>query len=270
MTIRPTRSARRPSSLVLYAGILFLTVACSAERETVRLQFGAVWQGATIDCNDGDISLTDLRFFVSDLALVDKLGELHPIALLEDDRWQQSNIALVDLEDGQGRCLNGTSDRHATLTGTADRADFVELRFTVGVPFASNHANPLRASAPLDDAAMHWHWRSGYKFLRAGVSAGDDSTWIHLGSTGCAGTVQNIESCRSPNRVKVSLPVVSTTSRIGVDLSVLFSGVDLANGEPSDCSSGPAETDCAPMFEALGLPFGEHAALDSSVFTVLP
>ena len=252
MTKRPTRSAKRPSSLVLYAGILFLTVACSAERETVRLQFGAVWQGATIDCNDGDISLTDLRFFVSDLALVDKLGELHPIALLEDDRWQQSNIALVDLEDGQGRCLNGTSDRHATLTGTADRADFVELRFTVG------------------DAAMHWHWRSGYKFLRAGVSAGDDSTWIHLGSSGCKGTVQNIESCRSPNRVKVSLPVVSTTSRIGVDLSVLFSGVDLANGEPSDCSSGPAETDCAPMFEALGLPFGEHAALDSSVFTVLP
>ncbi len=269
MTTRQIRSAKRPSSLVLYAGLLFLVSACSTEQETVRIQFSAVWQGAAIGCNDVEISLSDLRFFVSDLALVDRSGELHPISLVKDSRWQQPNIGLVDLEDGQGSCLNGTRDIHSTLTGMTDPADFVELRFTVGVPFALNHANPLLASAPLDDAAMHWHWRSGYKFLRAGVSAGDDGMWIHLGSTGCEGTVQDIRSCQSPNRVSVSLPGFSPSDRIGVDLSVLFAGVDLADGERSDCSSGPAESACAPMFEALGLPFSDQAASDSSVFRVL-
>ncbi len=269
VTTRLARSAKRPSSLVLLAGILVLASTCSTKQETAHLQFTAVWQGTEIGCDEGDISLSDLRFFISDLTVVDHLGGLHPISLVEDGRFQQSNIALVDLEDGQGNCLNGTPERHATVTGLTDVSDFVELRFTVGVPFSMNHANPLLASAPLDDAAMHWHWRSGYKFLRAGVSTGDDGTWLHLGSTGCEGTVQNIRSCRAPNRVYVSLQNFAPTNRIGLDLSALFAGIDLADGESSDCSSGPAEPACAPVFEALGLPFGEQAALDASVFRVL-
>jgi len=181
----------------------------------------------------------------------------YPLFLTADARWQQDSVALIDLENGEGACVNGTQEMHTELTGTAGINEFDGVRFTIGVPFESNHANPLLAEAPLDDAAMHWHWRSGYKFLRVGVATQSDSFWMHLGSTACEGTVQNITGCRSPNRVTVKLASVSpNTNRINVDLSELFEGVDLDDGIGSNCSSSPAEESCVAPFDALGLPFG--------------
>ena len=72
--------------------------------------------------------------------------------------------------------------------------------------FDLNHDNPLTAEPPLDDPDMHWHWRSGYKFLRAGIRTATDGFWIHAGSAGCEGTVGNITGCRFPNRIDVFLP----------------------------------------------------------------
>ena len=210
-----------------------------------------------------------MRFFVSDLAIVDSEGRLHPVVLSEDGRWQQANLALVDMEDGEGTCTNGTPGMHPAIIGAADVSDIAALRFTVGVPFHLNHANPLTAVPPLDDGAMHWHWRSGYKFLRAGVTSERDGSWIHLGSTACEGTVRDIRSCRSPNRVTVELPDYTPESLIAVDLSSLFGQVDLNDEQRTDCSSAPGETECAGMFGALGLPFGEQQAAAESVFRVL-
>ncbi|MDZ7643630.1 MAG: MbnP family protein [Woeseiaceae bacterium] len=63
--------------------------------------------------------------------------------------------------------------------------DYRTLRLTLGVPADLNHGDPLHAPAPLTQTPMHWHWRSGYKFLRAGVTRGADGYWLHLGSTRC-------------------------------------------------------------------------------------
>ena len=215
------------------------------------------------------MALTDLRFFVSDLAVVDSAGALHPVEFTEDSRWQLPGLALVDLEDGESNCVNGTSAMHASLHGVTDIADFVGIRFTVGVPFELNHANPLAAAPPLSEGAMHWHWRSGYKFLRAGVTKNNDGSWLHLGSTACKGTVRDIRSCDSPNRITVELGDFSPSDRIGIDLSALFAGVDLDDGARSDCSSGPGEAECAAMFRALGLPFTAQPGATNSVFRVL-
>jgi uncharacterized repeat protein (TIGR04052 family) len=259
MTTRPKRLAKRLASGFLLGVCLFCSVACPANRTPVNLQFSATWAGQPLHCGKSELSLTDLRFFVSDVVLFDAAGVEYPLFLTVDGRWQQGGIALIDLENGEGGCLNGTQEMHTELSGTAEISDFDGVRFTIGVPFESNHANPLLAKAPLDDAAMHWHWRSGYKFLRAGVASKSDSFWMHLGSTACEGTVQNITACRSPNRVTVELSGLSANeNRIEVDLSVLFDGVDLDDGLRSDCSSGPAETACAAPFDALGLPFGEQ------------
>ena len=115
---------------------------------------------------------------------------------------------------------------------------------------------------------MHWHWRGGYKFLRAGVATDDDGFWLHLGSTGCEGTIQNITGCRAPNRVEVRLDefVVGRDS-VAIDIEALLAGADLADGIASDCASGPADTSCGAPFEALGLNIANPGAAGAqSVF----
>jgi uncharacterized repeat protein (TIGR04052 family) len=203
--------------------------------------------------------LTDLRFFVSAITLIDASGIEYDLDVSADEQWQQEGLALIDLENGLAACLNGSEALNASVSGTAPEATFTALRFTLGVPFELNHANPLIARPPLDNAAMHWHWRSGYKFLRAGVATDSDSFWIHLGSTGCEGTVQNISGCRYPNRVVVELNDFTPGSdQVEVDLAALFLSVDLDDGKPSDCSSGPAESACVEPFSALGLPLNNN------------
>jgi uncharacterized repeat protein (TIGR04052 family) len=202
-----------------------------------------------------------LRFFVSSVTLLDSDGNEHELEMADDGRWQQSGVALVDLENGVAACVNGSLAMNSQVSGTAGAAEYSGLRFTVGVPFDLNHANPLKAQPPLDDAAMHWHWRSGYKFLRAGVTTESDGFWLHLGSTGCEGTVQNISGCKRPNRVLVELSGFSPkTDQIEIDLAALFRDVDLDDGRRSDCSSGPAEEPCAEPFRALGLGFDAETA----------
>ena len=248
---------RLANSLLLGAG-LFCCAACPENRALFNVEFFASWAGQPIGCDESERSLTDLRFFISEVVLIDTSGSEHPLVLTGDERWQQKGVALIDLENGEGLCVNGTRETNTMLSGKAESVDIRSLRFTVGVPFESNHANPLLAGAPLNDAAMHWHWRSGYKFLRAGVATASDGFWLHLGSTACRGTVQNISACHSPNRVTVELHGFShQTKRINVDLSALFEGVNFDNAIRSDCSSGPAESACTAPFAALGLAFGD-------------
>lgn len=267
--MQPVRSVKRPASLVLLASILVVTAACSAKQNAVHIPFTATWEGEPVNCKQGPAALSDLRFFVTDLQLLDSTGNFHAVEFVEDDRWQQANVALIDLENGEERCANGTADTHEKIHGTADISDFSGIRFTLGVPFELNHANPLLAKAPLNDAAMHWHWRSGYKFLRAGVTTENDGTWLHLGSTACKGTVQDVRSCDAPNRVVVELTNFTAADRVEVNLSALFAGVDFNDGLRSDCSSGPAEAECMAMFAALGLTFGTEPSSVGSVFQVL-
>lgn len=235
---------------------LVFSISCSEDRMPVDISFGATFQGRDIDCTTEAVSLTDLRFFVSELALIDEQGRSYRVPMLRDDRWQTRDVALIDLEDGQGTCTNGTQDIHSTISGTVAAGRYVGVSFVVGVPFDLNHLNPLLAEAPLNDAAMHWHWRSGYKFLRAGIATPTDAFWIHLGSTACEGTVRNITGCLNPNRVAVAIADNGGyAASITVGMSTLLEGVDLTDGLGTDCSSGPSESSCESVFDAFGLDF---------------
>ena len=210
--------------------------------------------------------MTDLRFFVSDIVLQDSAGNEHALTL-QDNSWQQSNVALIDLESGNNNCDNGSSAVNDSIVGVVDAAEFVAIRFVVGVPFEQNHANPLLAKAPLDNSPMHWHWRSGYKFIRAGIRHESDGFWLHLGSTACEGKVQAISACANPNRVEVHIEDFSpATDTINVDLAALFAGVNLGDGTVDSCSSSPAEETCRAPFAALGLAFGDTGASGQTVF----
>lgn len=249
--------------------MLGLITACGESSSRIEIPFAATFANTPLSCDGAaGVNLTDLRFYVHQMSLVDASGERHSLELEIDD-WQQSDLALLDLEDGSGSCLNGTSQVNAVVRGKAKGRDLRGLEFTLGVPFGSNHGDPLKATPPLGDADMHWHWRGGYKFLRAGIKAEDDSFWIHLGSTGCEGTIRNITGCNAPNRVVVSLDDFVPGDTVVVDLAELVTDGALDDATPGDCSSGPAEILCGTAFAAFGLQHATGGAVDAQrVFSV--
>lgn len=239
--------------------VLVFSSGCSQQSQELSIPFVVEFKGSEITCSsvDSGTVLSDLRFYVSAPQVVSTDGQKTDISFVADAIWQQANIAMLDFEDGTQSCDNGTTELNTSLRVHLPGGAYRGLIFTIGVPFDQNHRDPLLAQAPLDDPAMHWHWRAGYKFLRAGVGSPDDGFWIHLGSTGCEGTVQNISGCSRPNRVTVELSDFEPgKGAIVVDLSALTEGTVLGNRTPSDCSSGPAEEACVAPFAALGLDSG--------------
>lgn len=254
----PVRST--PASLFVAIVTLLSLNSCAEPRQLVELHFVPIYAGQSIECSTPLRSLSDLRFFVSNVQV--HAGEINnEVPLLADDQWQTRDVALVDLEDGSGHCLNGSAAMNAVVRGTVIKGDYDTISFSIGVPFSLNHQDPLRAMSPLNQSAMHWHWRAGYKFLRAGIVTADDAYWVHLGSTGCKGTVTNIERCDAENRVAVTVQITDVQPIIvHLDIESLISGIDLTDGRPNDCSSSPTEDACAPIFANLGLKFGEKTA----------
>jgi uncharacterized repeat protein (TIGR04052 family) len=241
-------------SLSLSLSLLFIA-GCSAPQQDVEIPFEIRFGETSLSCAGevGGIALTDLRFYVHDIRLVTADNDERRLTLVEDPLWQSLEVALLDFESGEGRCTNGTEQVNDIIRGRAPPGDYTGLKFRVGVPEHLNHADPLRAEAPLSYSFMHWHWQTGYKFLRAGLAREDDGFWIHLGSSRCERTAGG---CLSGNRPAVVLsPFAPGEDVVELDLRELINGIDLDDGRPSDCSSGPAETECQMPFAALGIDF---------------
>ena len=242
--------------------LLLMVSACSAPQQTIEIPFVPRFGEQPISCGADatGMAMTDLRFYVHDLRLLDTDGTDTPVTMLEDPLWQSNAVALLDFEDGAEACINGTQPTNTVIRAQVPEGEYSGIRFRIGVPEYLNHADPLRAEAPLNYSAMHWHWRTGYKFLRAGVANDDDGFWIHLGSSRCEGTSSNVRSCNAPNRPLVELPAfLPGEDAVEVDLQQLVREIDLTDGSPTDCSSGPAESACNMPFKALGLDFATGA-----------
>lgn len=258
-----------PRHYLFLVAVALLCAACGRDL-AVDIPFSVTWNGEPLTCNDAGPTLTDLRLYINNVQLLDGEGRVHDVRYATEYAWENDAVALIDLEDGTGACANGTREVFDRILGAVPERKYRGLRFTVGVPFRLNHENPLTATPPLDDSAMHWHWRSGYKFLRAGVQTATDGFWIHVGSAGCEGTVGHITACRFPNRILVELPgFVPGENGVGIDLAALLEGTDLDDGQADDCSSGPAEDSCNAPFAALGIDFATGQQSGSqSVFSV--
>jgi uncharacterized repeat protein (TIGR04052 family) len=235
-----------------------LLAACARPPQVVEIPFAVQWNGQPISCEtsvDG-IGLTDMRFFVSNLVLHGPDGSRWPASFEPDGIWQNESVSLIDLENGKGACLNGTAQSNASVRARYHGGEVEAISFEMSVPASLNHGDPMLAGPPLSYTPMHWHWASGYKFIRAGVEKEVDSYFLHLGSSRCEGTIGNISGCRSSNRAVVTLPDYSVESSVVVvDIGVLFDTVDLTDGQRSECMSGPANSDCRGPFGRLGLDF---------------
>lgn len=211
-------------------------------------------------------TVTDFRFFVHQVELLRPDGTTVPVTLAQDGLWQDGDLALLDFEDGTASCANGTPELHRELTGTVPVGQYTGARFIIGVPFERNHLDLATQRPPLTLSRLFWSWTGGYKFMRVDLRAlRSDTTaavpWmIHLGSSGCekAGDSPVPSHCATANRPVITLMGYDPDRDvIAFDLAQLVAGADLLGNQPktaAGCMSGPDDTDCAPVFAALGLP----------------
>jgi uncharacterized repeat protein (TIGR04052 family) len=140
-------------------------------------------------------------------------------------QWQTQNVALLKFHslcqspaEANDKILLDVSDAFLKLS--------TSLRFTLGLPFDINHANPLTQPSPLNDSSMFWSWQNGHKFLRLDLSknGGESRKWsYHLGSVGCESesAVRPPEkSCAFTNRVEFVLPMVQLDSELDLEVSL--------------------------------------------------
>lgn len=222
--------------------------------------FTGLGMGAT-----GSWTPQDFRIYVSNVRLVNSAGAEVPFALAET-AFQHSGVALLDFEDSSGSCT-GTPETNLALTGSAPAGTYTGLKFTLGIPFALNHADAASAPAPLNDSSLWWSWNGGYRFARIdGATTGLPMGFsIHIGSTGCMGNAAGaVNECSAPNRAEISLTGFDPTSAtVRVDLAALVRDTNLdvnTMGTAPGCMSEAMDPECVGIFAGLGLGLGATPA----------
>jgi uncharacterized repeat protein (TIGR04052 family) len=284
----PLRMATTVTALTVLAGAAWAQPAGGEELQRVSIRFEGVVGSQPFACGttykglgvtNSDVRVTDFRFYVSRLRLVRADGAEVPVTLVQDGLWQHDDVALLDFEDASGACMNGTPETRHVIEGEAPRGEYTGVRFEMGLPFDKNHKEATLQPSPLNLTRMFWNWNGGYKFLRLDLrTSGQPQGWmVHLGSTGCVpgGSATTVPTeCRHGNRVTVDLPSFSVDRDvIQFDLAALLAGANLdsfTEKTARGCMSGPTDPDCAPLFDALGLAFGDEEASAQRVFRARP
>lgn len=288
----------------LKAAIAAKKASAATATQAVTINFDVV-NGATAvgttGCSSATLALgslasagqiQDLRFYVSDIALIDAAGNYVPV-ILDVNANQDRNVALLDFEDATGSCVGGTAATYTAVTGKVAPGTYVGVALNVGVPENLNHTSTVATTtpAPLQVAATNWSWQSGRKFTKiefktTAITAPATTqavTMVHLGATGCKAnpaTGQVPNGCGSPNRMHMSFASFNAaTQKIALDLGALWGGVDLTtsqtwmSGKTQMCMmgscSGGSPTYYFGQFQidkATGLPINDGAA--QTVFVV--
>jgi uncharacterized repeat protein (TIGR04052 family) len=258
--------------------------------QSVEIQFAAAINGQSFACGQSyanvgttksTITPSDFRMYVSQVKLVRKDGTAVPVSLTQDGVWQYQNVALIDFENGEGPCRNGTTPTNTSVRGSVPTGEYTGVELTVGVPFALNHQDPTVATSPLNSTAMFWNWQGGYKFIKFDTASSGLSEQrpaapnamgpvtrysMHLGSTMCASAsrTQAPSACQNPNTLTVRFERFDVKrGQIVVDMGSVLAqaNVDVnAPGTSPGCMSFPKDSDCSPVMQALGLSYDGVAA----------
>lgn len=278
------------------------SVLAQASAQNVELQFSAQLNGQVFECgktydNMGStaakITPTDFRFFISEVEFLDNTGKATTLQLEQDKTWQQDNVALLDFENGSGPCRNGNTATNMRVAGQLPAGNYSAVRFTLGVPFAKNHADATLAAPPLNTTAMFWNWQGGYKFLKfdaqtnanangmqktmamqnasesasmAKPAAMNSGFALHIGSTMCASASKTTapSQCMNSNRVQVELKDFDwKKNKVVLDVAKVLKATNLevnTMGTAPGCMSFPKDPDCVSVMNLLGLKYDGVAA----------
>ncbi len=247
----------------------------------ITLKFAAVVGEETATCGTmyagmgatgENCEILDLRFYVSNIRLINDEGQEIPLTLEQDGKWQVENVALLDFENGTGKCGDaGTVDVNTQVIGTVPEGTYNGIVVDVGVPFELNHNDLTAAPAPLNVSAMFWTWAIGHKFLRLDMETESGLRWnMHLGSTMCDSNGPMdppAVKCARPNQPVVVLHNFDPhEDTIVFDVMELFSSSDLTQDTPdtaSGCQTFPDDiNECAALFPNLGLDFSTGECVD--------
>lgn len=246
----------------------------TANQKEVSIQFAARVGNEDISCESMPTAIagttntnpefTDVRMYVSEIALINEKGAEVTLDLTQDGKWQYKNVALLDFETGSGSCANGNNALNHVVKGTAPKGSYTGVKFTLGVPAELNHygIDGEDAVSPLDVLGMNWSWQNGHKHLRMDIKGWN----IHLGTTGCesVNVVNETVDCSNsrPNRPVYQFDNINfdntnnTTSRIVFDYQKLTANSDLSTNAPQTppgCMSSSTDSDCQNIFTNLGL-----------------
>lgn len=293
------------------AAFLAITIPCAAvlgnstvslanptENQTIKITFNGKVAQQPFLCGETytlgkparKFTLSDFRFYVSDVALIDINGKVVPLNLTQDGKWQYQNLALLDFENKSGACTNGTVDTNNQVIGTVPKGKYQGLQFTLGIPFRLNHEDSVTAPSPLNLTSLWWNWLLGYKFARIdlesdrhnshpGAKHGEPNHQaqgfpVHLGSTGCQASTgsQKPSSCKHPNTAKIVLTKFDPNKNVVIaDLASLLANTNLTINQPNTpqgCMSSPDDRDCTNIMKNFGLPFGNQPASQQQFFRV--
>lgn len=217
----------------------------------------------------GSITPRDFRFYAYDFKLVKENGETAAITLDQND-WQNQNVALLDFEDFTGGCMDGTPETNLKVTGMAANGRYNGITFRIGIPGAMNHKDLVASPAPLNLTSLFWDWNFGHIFLavvthadipaNGSTPAGTNDHYFHVGSTGCTGdaTMGQPVTCTNENSPLVEVTGFDPlTKPVIADYAAPLTHVDLQTA--AGCHSFPSSemfpSDCDFPFDSVGLNF---------------
>lgn len=294
---------------------------CSDDAEPVpeprafALSFAATAGGKRVGCEDTlavgedaktSVGLADLRFYVSNLKLLDADEQPVTTKLDENDFQYESDagqVSLIDLTSNTvGSCADqntasaeGTRRTNDAIVGTTLVERVTAVSFDVGVPQAlmkdviASHT-PEGAPSPL--AELQWSWATGYRHFvmnfqvtnDAGETGGGN---LHIGSRACGPdgglALEDRDACDFVNTPRVSLTGLELDeSVVTLDLDQVLADLDfvsniydesfevIGQGPGVECHSSPTQPDCGPVFEHFGLDIdtGRANAAKNVVFGV--
>ena len=253
--------------------------------KNVSIDFRAVVGDTEVVCSENNVtklytnvgttnetvSFTDFRFFVSEVYMLKADGTRVAVTLQNNDfQYQAANgdhTALLDFEDATGDCVErgNTPELYTTLVGTVPEGEYVDLEFTLGVPFAINHDKDSYVDVKaLNQPNMNWSWQAGRKFTKIEVKPQSDPSLVwnfHLGSTGCLANEDTNNSvvtseCAQANRVQISLQNFDAQrDYVRVNYQSLLSLNDVSQdlGGASGCMSALIDPECEGIMSNLGL-----------------
>ncbi|MBL0213862.1 MAG: metallo-mystery pair system four-Cys motif protein [Myxococcales bacterium] len=215
------------------------------------------------------ITPRDFRFYAYDFKLLAANGETSALTL-DQNEWQNQNVAMLDFENFTGGCMDGTPATNLKVTGMVANGTYRGISFRVGIPDTMNHKDLTTAPAPLNASSLFWDWNFGHIFLAvvthadipaSGTNpAGTNDHYFHVGSTGCTGdaTMGQAVTCTNVNSPLVEvIGFDPLTMPVIADFAAPLTNVDLKTA--AGCHSFPSSTafpsDCDFPFDSVGLNF---------------
>lgn len=271
----PERQALSPGgNIAPLAGELTMTIPFAAGMPTGDLQCGVSYPG--VGSSKSEVEFSEFSLYLHDVQLRNQDGQWVPLRMRDDGVWQREGVALLDfLGHGSAACVGGgTPEKNQSIVGFLPEGNYQAIRFTVGVPASHNHIQADMAVAPFNRQRMWWSWTSGFRYLKADVTArsrrGDGSLiekphyFSHLGASNCSqDPTTKAYRCLDPRLATIELAIDPARQGVMISPMALFAGDNMAIGrgcmgqhsldDPDNDPKGEKSTACKGQYASLGL-----------------